>query len=319
MLRGEKAVTGGAAALHTQLRLSADPSSGHSAEIQMTRKLQQFFEATGTLSAIAELDRLNPSNQFFNPLENGFDICIEDRIRFSYRRAGDIACRCLSGTTAAELELWHKGSVMGVAAWYEGLVALHVSAVQSGERLVALAGDSGAGKSTLAAALSRHGYPLFADDTLILDSDAGAFVAMPGHKKLKLWDKAFSLAGVARGERLQPGIDKFYAENARVSTVSLLPLTDLVVLVEGQELEPRFRQVTGAGKLKCCADALYRPELYVRIASAQDHAALMLEMSSKLRVWEFVRVRDDRSFEATTQFLAASLATIDNNPEGQSV
>ncbi|MFM6932096.1 MAG: hypothetical protein ACKOUT_07620 [Novosphingobium sp.] len=276
----------------------------------MTSKLQQFFDKTGTLSAISERDQLDFADLFFNPVDGGFDICVGTRIRFEYRQDSGVTCLCVPGTTQAEIELWHKGSVVGVAAWYNGLVALHVSAVQSGDRLIALAGDSGAGKSTLAAALGTHGCPLFADDTLILDRQGDALVAMPGHKKLKLWDNAFDLTKAARGEQLQPGIDKFFAVNTSTSSAALLPLTDLVLLVEADVTEPGFRQVRGAEKIKRCADALYRPDLYACIASANDHAALMLELSAKVRVWEFVRSKNRESFEGTTLFLARELAAL---------
>lgn len=274
----------------------------------MTTKLQQFFDATGTLSTITQRDQLGNSDLFFTPVEDGFDICVEDRIRFEYRKDAGTACLCLPGTTSAELELWHMGSVTGLAAWFNGLVALHVSAVQSGGSLIALAGDSGAGKSTLAAALGAYGYPLYADDTLILDRQDGAFVAMPGHKRLKLWDNAFELTQVARGERLQPGVDKFFADQVNASSATLLPLTDLVILVETDGPEVALRQVRGAEKLKRCADSLYRPDLYVQIASDRDHSALMIELAGKLRVWEFVRAKNRALFANTTQFLAKELS-----------
>ncbi len=276
----------------------------------MTTKLQQFFDATGTLSSVTHGDRLGNSDLFFTPVEGGFNICVEDRIRFEYRKDTDIACLCLPGTTSAELELWHMGSVTGLAAWFNGLVALHVSAVQSESGLIALAGDSGAGKSTLAAALGAHGYPLYADDTLILDREDGDFVAMPGHKRLKLWDNAFELAKVNRGERLQPGVDKFFADHVSASSAALLPLTDLIVLVESDGPEVALRQVRGAEKLKRCADSLYRPDLYVQISSDRDHSTLLIELAGKLRVWEFSRAKNRASFADTTQFLANKLSRI---------
>ncbi|MCW1401079.1 hypothetical protein OKA06_01575 [Novosphingobium sp. MW5] len=274
----------------------------------MTSKLQQFFADTGTLAQVTERGRLDNSDLFFNPVEGGFDICVDTRIRFEYREKTGVSCFFQPGTTKAELELWHKGSVMGLAAWCQGLVALHVSAVQCGKGLVAMAGDSGAGKSTLAAALGTHGYPLFADDTLILDRQDGAFVAMPGHKKLKLWDNAFELTGAVRAEQLQPGIEKYFAQNASTSSAALLPLTDLVLLTETDAAQPHFRQIRGAEKIKRCADALYRPDLYAQIAKGQDHAALMLELSTKVRIWEFGRSRNRELFAETTRFLARNLA-----------
>lgn len=279
----------------------------------MTSRLQQFFADTGTLAEVRHCDRLDNSDLFFNPVAGGFDICVDTRIRFEYREDNGVTCLCLPGTTQAELELWHKGSVMGLAAWSRGLVALHVSAVEANNCLIAIAGDSGAGKSTLAAALGAHGYPLFADDTLILDRQDGAFVAMPGHKKLKLWDNAFELTGALRAEQLQPGIEKYFAQNTSISSAALLPLSDLVLLTETNAAKPLFRQVRGAEKIKRCADALYRPDLYAQIAKGQDHAALMLELSSKVRIWEFARSRNRQLFDETTRFLARNLAGLTDN------
>jgi hypothetical protein len=54
-----------------------------------------------------------------------------------------------------------------------GYEMLHASAVRTERGVVAFCGDSGAGKSTLAVGLSRRGYPVWADDALLLDASAG--------------------------------------------------------------------------------------------------------------------------------------------------
>ena len=61
-----------------------------------------------------------------------------------------------------------------------GYEALHAAAVESPDGVVAIMAPSGTGKSTLAAELLRRGWPLFADDVLVLDGQAGAVVAHPG-------------------------------------------------------------------------------------------------------------------------------------------
>lgn len=60
-----------------------------------------------------------------------------------------------------------------------GREALHASAVATPAGVVAVAAPSGMGKSTLAAELMRRGWPLFADDTVILERSAGAVIAHP--------------------------------------------------------------------------------------------------------------------------------------------
>jgi hypothetical protein len=61
-----------------------------------------------------------------------------------------------------------------------GHEALHACAVEASLGVVAVAAPSGMGKSTLAAELIRRGWPLFADDVLILRRRAGTIEAQPG-------------------------------------------------------------------------------------------------------------------------------------------
>lgn len=53
-----------------------------------------------------------------------------------------------------------------------GYEMLHASAVRTERGVVAFCGESGTGKSTIAVGLSRRGYPIWADDALLLDTDA---------------------------------------------------------------------------------------------------------------------------------------------------
>jgi hypothetical protein len=60
------------------------------------------------------------------------------------------------------------GRVLPNVAIMRGYEALHASAVDSPEGVVAVAGPSGMGKTTLALELQARGWPLVADDVLIL-------------------------------------------------------------------------------------------------------------------------------------------------------
>ena len=67
-----------------------------------------------------------------------------------------------------------------------GYEALHAAAVDSPEGVVAIMAPSGSGKSTLAIELLRRGWPLFADDVLILEQTEGAVRAHPGTPHMNL-------------------------------------------------------------------------------------------------------------------------------------
>jgi hypothetical protein len=76
--------------------------------------------------------------------------------------------------------------VLPNVAILRGYEALHASAVESPHGVVALAGPSGVGKSTLAAELIGRGWPLFADDVLILGHGEEGVFAHPGTPHVKV-------------------------------------------------------------------------------------------------------------------------------------
>jgi hypothetical protein len=61
------------------------------------------------------------------------------------------------------------GSGLSAHCYLHGLLPLHGSAVQVGEKAIIFTGDSGAGKSTLATAMVRQGYRLLSDDVCALE------------------------------------------------------------------------------------------------------------------------------------------------------
>lgn len=67
------------------------------------------------------------------------------------------------------------------------LPPIHAAAVANHGNAAAFVGDSGAGKSTLAAAMSRSGYRLLADDMLPLAAHQGEVLIHPGGVQLRLW------------------------------------------------------------------------------------------------------------------------------------
>jgi hypothetical protein len=72
------------------------------------------------------------------------------------------------------------GKVLPAISVMRGYEALHAAGVDSPEGVVAIMAPSGSGKSTLAIELLGRGWPLFADDVLILEDVDGAVRAHPG-------------------------------------------------------------------------------------------------------------------------------------------
>jgi hypothetical protein len=124
---------------------------------------------------------------------------------------------------------------VGIAHGHE---ALHASAVETALGVVAIAAPSGTGKSTLASELMRRGWPLFADDVLILARRPGGIEAEPGAPQMNV------AAGATVAERLGETLGVLAGERwiAVPSTSSRARRVAAIVLFEraaGLELEAR--------------------------------------------------------------------------------
>ncbi len=80
------------------------------------------------------------------------------------------------------------GRVLPNVAIMRGYEALHASAVDSPEGVVAVAAPSGMGKTTLALELLGRGWPLFADDVLTLGDGPEGAQAHPGSPHMNVAD-----------------------------------------------------------------------------------------------------------------------------------
>ncbi len=145
-------------------------------------------------------------------LPSGVRVLVEDgrAVRYETER----------GAQESDVRAALLGDVWAVLGWQRGLLPLHASSVTRGRDLHAFTGGPGMGKSTLAAALARHGYPLFTDDVVLLDPasfDAGSGPLGHGHGALRLYRRSMALTGsrADRPLRDEPGFPKWYAVPAR--------------------------------------------------------------------------------------------------------
>ena len=130
-----------------------------------------------------------------------------ERARFRFdRRAGLLEC---APRDIADLA-WQRvllSRVLPNVSLAHGREALHASAVETPQGVVAIAAPSETGKSTLAAELTRRGWPLFADDVLVLAAGADGVEAHPGTPHVNLAkgaarpDVRGATLGVLAGER----------------------------------------------------------------------------------------------------------------------
>ncbi len=138
----------------------------------------------------AHWKRSGGQEQWRGRLGDGLDLVIEtagEQVLFSYgERAAYLLHEEMTHLDCAPVSEgldWQRtliSKVIPAISVMRGYEALHAAAVESPQGVVAVMAPSGAGKSTLAAELMSRGWPLFADDVLVLADTNGSVLAHPG-------------------------------------------------------------------------------------------------------------------------------------------
>lgn len=139
----------------------------------------------------------------------------------------EVVVQPAAGATPAELRLFLLGTVLGMLCHQRGLFPLHASCVRIGNGAVAFCGASGAGKSTLAAALTRRGHALLADDVSVIDTaPASGPIVWPALPRMRLWRDSLDAlevdAEALERDRIQ--IEKFVLPSAAIGRFESEPV-----------------------------------------------------------------------------------------------
>ena len=204
------------------------------------------------------------------------------------------------GAEPAEEALWLNGSVYAAVACLNGLYPIHASAVAYQGAVYAFTGPSGAGKSTLVTGLGQRHFPLFCDDTLLLDlSDPAQAMALPGHKRLKLTEHAMALTSTIAQAPVGADTGKSYVDPPSGVVPEPLPLACLIFLEDGTETV--WQAITGGERFARLADDHYTQALYGE-AQRPDLAGLFqlrARLAQQVAMARLIRPRSAEGFAAS--------------------
>lgn len=296
-------LTAAAWPLYPARRMAASPSSDPVALMRREMTLREGA-VPGALDGVA----VAPGR---NWLTRDAFLLREPQVAFLYRRGQGVTVERGPGWTPQLEELYLHGSVCAAVASLNGLLPLHASAVVVGGRVVAFTAPAGGGKSTLAAGLAAQGLPLFCDDTLVVRvDDAEAILALPGHKRMKLWPDAVALTGATPLEQVSADYAKLYVTPAGRAASEPLPLGALVFLEAGDA--PALEPVEGGAKIARLSDDHYTRAMF-HAAQGLDGAAqfaLQARIARSLPMLRFARPLEREGFVQSTVFLAEALCAM---------
>ena len=244
--------------------------------------------------------------------EGQFLLLSDSGYGFHYVPGSGITIERPTGCDQIEEELWLRGSVYAAVACLNGLYPVHASAVAYRGQVYAFTGPSGAGKSTLIAGLGQRGWPMFCDDTLLLDlSDPGRVVALPGHKRLKLTDQALELTGLVAQQPVGADTGKSYVAPPAGGLAQPLPLRALVFLEDGAP--PAWSPIMGAERFARLADDHYTQDLY-RLAQRPEREVLFVlraRIARQVAMARLVRPRSVAGYQASLDLAEAQMKNFD--------
>lgn len=232
-----------------------------------------------------------------------------------YRKGHGIVVDQGPGVEEDEIASWLNGSVYSGVASLNGFLPLHASAIAHDGKVHAFTGASGAGKSTLATGLGRFGFPLFCDDTLLIDlSNPDQVMCLPGHKRLKLTQTAVELTGATPCARVASFIDKVYARPLAGIVNEPMPLAELAFLEFGGS---RTAARLSAGESIMRLEDGHQTAQIFQSAAQIDRAryfAARTRIAASARMTRLVRLADPDEFDANLAFVAAHITAREGSP-----
>ncbi len=246
----------------------------------------------------ADLDDATHRTVTFAISKSAFLLRIPNGLSYYYRKGEGVVFDAPDDVGEAEVRLFADGSVYGAVAWLNGLVPLHASAIATDSGVWAFSAPSGEGKSTLASALGRRGWPVFSDDVLVVDRDRpDGLIALPGHRRVKLWRDAVALTGVKPGEAVRNGLKKYYAEDGLEFADAAMPLRRLVILSSVSNEPPGVRPLEGFERFGPIQAALYRSQFLTGFSDPGRYFEITSHLAARLPVIRFNRRRDRGAFD----------------------
>lgn len=182
-----------------------------------------------------------PSRRFEFQYDSDESLYYMDDIGGVIVTAGDqIVADALPGAEEKGFRFILTGIALGILFRQRGLYSFHASTVEIDGNAVGFVGVKGMGKSTLAAAFTKEGYNLVADDLLVVDVKEDTVMALPSFSHLKLLPDALEVAlGVdpASVPRIDPEYVKRSYSAASPVVKSSAPLSHIYVLQYPQDDE----------------------------------------------------------------------------------
>lgn len=147
-------------------------------------------------------------------LPSDFHLSFPKLAHFSVSAAAkEICCYCKSEISPVTLLHLFLDLLMPLILSQQEKLVLHAGAVMISGKVIAFIGGTGQGKSSITASFGQKGFPVVADDCLVIEDKGRHRICTPLYPGLRLWpDAVFELFG---GDLILPAV-AHYTEKRRL-------------------------------------------------------------------------------------------------------
>ncbi len=165
--------------------------------------------------------------------ENEFLYRIPDIANYYIRNGNEICIEAIS-SNSTEVLLFFYSIALAAVLFQRNLIPFHASGVKINEnQIILMPASSRTGKSTTALFLEKLGYPIFSDDTVLLEVIDGKCYATPSYPIMRLWQNTIDQSeqvDIEDGYELRPGLSKFGISISEQFTHDKMEVAALVFL-----------------------------------------------------------------------------------------
>jgi len=226
---------------------------------------------------------------------------------FGLHQGCEIVVEPLIDPQSVALRNYLFGTGLGMLCHQRGVLPLHGSCLQLGDKAVIFSGASGAGKSTLAAALVHRGHRLIADDVCVLTQTKEGWMVWPAFPRVKLKPSAhqaiFGTEPALETLGMQ-GKHHFRFDPAKSFAVQPVPLGTIYFLDKTETGEQdRIQEVSGLPRMALVHGQIFRRRMGARMGRREALFQAAAQIASTIAIRRLIRGYDLSRLDATMVML----------------
>ncbi|MFM6947697.1 MAG: hypothetical protein ACKOWQ_01665 [Aquirufa sp.] len=232
--------------------------------------------------------------------ENEFLYQIPEIAKYYIRKGNEIIIEPIS-ENETEVLLFFYSNALAAVLYQRNLIPFHASGVKINDKQIVLfPAPSRTGKSTTAIFLEKKGYPIFSDDTVLLEVKDGKCYATPSYPIMRLWQNSIEESEqyeTEDGYELRPGMNKFGISFGDKYSTDKMEVAALVFLNNRTE-ELKIESLKSKNVFLYLGNNVYRKQWIIGMKKQITQFQLVSAISQKVPAFIANRPKGEDTFQS---------------------